>query len=146
MVREQPSQLSVLIQIVLLIIFIVSLSICLFLGTLEPMVVFAAIGCAILIIYLIWWLTNNPNYFDSWNETLRSTGNATLTCKNGHSSRVWIDLTGWNSNYEDGFYKNEIIYNVNGHDVRIDSNISPQVCPECGAEWLLPHKHNGHKR
>jgi hypothetical protein len=113
---------------------------CLFLGTFEPLVVFVAIGFMILIIYLIWWLTNNPGFFDWWHEASHS-GNATLTCKNGHSCRVWVDLFGWNSDYDEGFYYNDIVYNIEGHEVRRDSKVNPQFCPECGAEWLVPNKH-----
>jgi len=196
--REQPSHIPVF-QIILLIIFIVSLSACLFLGKLEYMVAFFAIGFMVLTICFIKWLiknhpnfvsgfsvfgkniiiivfivgisacfflgefeimliiliigfmlfiilTNNPfnlDNFDSWNEP----SNATLTCKNGHTCRVWVDLTGTESYYFPGNpAEGEMIYTVEGHDFRRKSRIRPECCPKCGAEWLVPNKHNGNKR
>jgi hypothetical protein len=139
MVKGQPSQFSVF-QIILLIIFIVSLSVGLFWGELEYITIFLAIGFMVLIIYFIRWIINHPPNFVSGDI---ETGNATLTCKNGHSCRVWVNLNGWDV---DDVGESGIIYNIDGHDIRNYSKVSPVCCPECGAEWLVPSKHNGRKR
>jgi hypothetical protein len=98
--------------------------------------IFGVIGS--LIIIFSWVL--EPFQFNSWFDP---SSNATLTCKNGHTGRVWVDLFGWNSNDPD---RNEIVYNVDGHDVRKYSKITPEYCPECGAEWLVPNKHHKQTR
>jgi hypothetical protein len=188
--REQPLHLSVF-HIILLIIFIVSLSACLFSGKLEYMAVFFAIVFMLLIIYFIKWVINHlPSKFPGFVKNIiivvfifgfsacfflgefkimlvisiivftvviilnllnldsgHESSNATLTCKNGHTCRVWVDLTGTESSYFPGNpAKGEMIYSVGGHDFRRKSRIRPECCPKCGAEWLVPNKHNGNKR
>jgi hypothetical protein len=189
MVRVQPSQFSVFVQIILSIIFIISLSGCLFLGKLEYMVVFFAIGLMVLTIYFIKWLIkNHPDFVSVFSGFVQiillsvfivgflvclylgeyklmvvilvigfvslillkldlghEPSNATLTCKNGHTCRVWVDLTGREIYYPGNRGMDEMIYTVDGHDFRKKLKVMPVCCPECGAEWQVPNKHNGHK-
>jgi hypothetical protein len=64
----------------------------------------------------------------------KSPSNATLTCKNGHTHRAWVNLNphGFVRNY----LKGGITFHVNGEPI-----IRPERCPECGARWEVPHKH-----
>jgi hypothetical protein len=62
-------------------------------------------------------------------------GNATLTCKNGHTSRVYVDTISPNRKRKWG----------GGVDYWNVGIIRPEECPECGAPWRVPHKH-GHKQ
>lgn len=65
----------------------------------------------------------------------KSPSNATLTCKNGHTCRVWI-----NSNphgFARSYTKGGVIFTVGEEPI-----IRPENCPKCGASWQKPHKHH----
>lgn len=60
--------------------------------------------------------------------------NATLTCKNGHTCRVWVQFDGRGRWYDSE--KGEYKLHIGGGPAVI-----PDTCPECGARWEVPHKH-----
>ncbi len=75
-------------------------------------------------------------FLDKGVEGLSATfTNATLTCKNGHKCRVYVNYSGdgWWYDPEKGGY----VYHIGGEPA-----ITPKTCPECGAHWEVPHKHN----
>ena len=64
--------------------------------------------------------------------------NAMMTCKKGHTCRVWVQFSGrgwWHDSWGGGY-----IYHPGGHPA-----IIPESCPECGARWEVPGKHNHRK-
>lgn len=65
----------------------------------------------------------------------KSPSNATLTCKNGHKCRVWINSKpyGFGRSYTQG----GVVFDVGGEPI-----IQPENCPKCGAGWQKPHKHH----
>ena len=91
---------------------------------LVPLLVLSAFPVS-LIIYI--WLTKG---LDGFNRPIT---NATLTCKNGHTGRVWV-----NTSFRGGFYMGT--YKVSGSTI-----IIPDACPKCGAEWEVPDKKHGKK-
>ena len=139
MSRKKQSQTS--FSIPALAIFIILSCVAMFLnfpGNI-PVILLTVSGVIISLVIIVSWAVE-PFQFNSWFDP---STNATLTCKNGHTGRVWVDLFGRSSN---DLERSEIIYNVDGHDVRKYSKITPEFCPECGAEWLVPDKHNKHTR
>jgi hypothetical protein len=69
--------------------------------------------------------------------------NATLTCTNGHTCRVWVNLN--RNDVACDINHGEMIYEIVGYEVPRAQPVFPECCPECGAEWLVPNKHNTHK-
>jgi hypothetical protein len=139
MSRKKKSQISY--SIPALAIFIIITCVAGFLnypGNI-PVILLSVSGVIVSLLIIVSWALE-PFSFNSWFDP---STNATLTCKNGHKSRVWVDLSGRSSIYLE---RREIIYNVDGHDVRKYSIITPELCPECGAEWLVPDKHHKHAR
>jgi hypothetical protein len=138
--RKKQSQISIYIPIIGMLYCMLCVIMYLKYPTFLPTKVLAVIGVIIYIIYLIKWVMSSFQ-LKLWDG---NASNATLTCKNGHTCRVWVNLIGWGPSYT--MNKGEILYNVGGHDVRRDSKVDPEFCPECGAGWLIPNKHNRHKR
>jgi hypothetical protein len=64
--------------------------------------------------------------------------NATLTCKNGHRCPVWVQFSGRGLWYD--FEEGGTTYHIGG-----GPKIIPATCPECGAHWVVPHKHEKSK-
>jgi hypothetical protein len=58
-----------------------------------------------------------------------------LTCKHGHECEVQVQLKGR------GTWHDFIKYGTT-HNVDRVPKITPSTCPECGAHWILPHKHH----
>jgi len=94
-----------------------------------PVILFSCFGILACLVFLV-WSAMRPFRLDTLADA--PAGNATLTCRNGHTSRVCVNLDGHESIYHGDL--NGIIYLVDGHEVRVNSKIKPERCPECGAE------------
>lgn len=95
---------------------------------------------ALLVFVVLYkWVNTDSNQFNDWLFHKPIT-NASLTCKNGHTSRVWVDYSG-------GGWDQSDVHGIWGPSYRIGGSptITPETCPECGAQWLTPQKHHEHK-
>lgn len=139
MSRKKQYQNTFSIPALAILIIVISVAIYLNFPANIPIILVTVFGVISSLIIIFSWAIE-PFQFNSWFEPLT---NATLTCKNGHTGRVWVDLFDWSYNNVE---RREIVYNVEGHDVRKYSKVTPEFCPECGAEWLVPDKHHKHTR
>jgi hypothetical protein len=92
-----------------------------------------------VVIVLYKWVNMDFDGFKEWFFNTRAT-NATLTCKKGHTSRVWVNYSGRGIHQNDVHGDWGLSYRIGG-----SPTITPETCPECGAQWSIPHKHHEHK-
>ncbi len=90
-----------------------------------------------LAIILYKWVNMDSDQFNDWFS--KPIMNATLTCKNGHTCRVWVSYSGRGFYYKDIHGDWGMTYRIGGSPI-----VNPDTCPECGAPWSVPHKHHEH--
>jgi hypothetical protein len=102
--------------------------------------------CSSVVIYLLYivfkWATMDAEHFNKWSDEKLSGGdggNANLTCKNGHTCRVLV-------NFSAPAYGENYMYRITGNPYLKPNApyVMPESCPECGAEWVVPHRHKPH--
>jgi hypothetical protein len=153
--KEPPFDITVvvatfgMISVFTFILFWLSQSINLL--TPGPFLVITApiiILCSSVVIYLLYivfkWATMDAEHFNKWSDEKLSLdgegGNANLTCKNGHTCRVLV-------NFSAPAYGENYMYRITGNPYLKPNApyVTPESCPECGAEWVVPHRHKPYK-